>query len=240
MNEPFASRTLRTIGIGESVLEEKLSDTIKPFINGGLEVGYCARPGQVDVRLIARGPGAEKQVADAEAAVHEQLGSCVFGTDDDELAAVIVRMLTERGETLTVAESCTGGHIANQLTDVPGASVVFRAGLVVYSNEAKQQFLGVNAETIAQHGAVSEAVAREMAANVRKINSTDYGIGVTGIAGPAGGTPDKPVGTVFMAIASAGGVTAWRELNPWDRLTFKEVTARQALNRLRLLMKKIP
>jgi nicotinamide-nucleotide amidase len=144
--------------------------------------------------------------------------------------------LTERKQTVALAESCTGGCIAHRLTNVPGASAVFVAGLVTYSNEAKKQILGVRAKTLARHGAVSEAVAREMADGARRVNGADYAIAVTGIAGPAGGTVEKPAGTVFIALASPQGTQVWKMLNPWDRLTFKEVTAQQSLNQLRLLL----
>src|ERR1700749_465085 len=149
------------------------------------------------------------------------------------LETKIVRLLSERKQTLALAESCTGGYIAHRVTNVPGASAIFFAGLVTYSNEAKQRFLGVRAETLAANGAVSEPVAREMAEGARRASQTDYAIAVTGIAGPGGGTAEKPVGTVFIALASPRGVTAKKMLNPWERVTFKEVTATQALEMLR-------
>jgi nicotinamide-nucleotide amidase len=239
LNEPFFVRTLRTVGLGESVVAEKICGPLQPLVAAGLEPAYCARPGQVDVRLVARGARAEKLVSEGAAVVRAQLGTEVFGLDDEELEAVVVRLLTERGQTLAIAESCTGGFLAHQLTNVPGASMVFLAGFVTYSNDAKQKFLGVNASTLAQHGAVSEAVACEMAEGARRVSGTDYALAVTGIAGPSGGTPQKPVGTVFIALASSEPTEVWRMQNPWDRLTFKEVTARQALNRLRLRLGKI-
>lgn len=154
----------------------------------------------------------------------------------EELEAEIVRVLSERGETLATAESCTGGYIAHLLTNVPGASVIFPGGIVSYSNEVKEKFLGVHSETLAQHGAVSEAVAREMAEGVRRVSGTDYGLAVTGIAGPGGGSDEKPVGTVFIAVACAGKTIVRRQFNPGERLAFKETTARQALEQLRALI----
>jgi len=148
----------------------------------------------------------------------------------------IVRRLTERKQTLAVAESCTGGYISHRLTNVPGASVIFSAGLVTYSNDAKQKFLGVRAETLAQHGAVSEAVAGEMAEGARRAVGTDYAIAVTGIAGPGGGTPDKPVGTVYIGVASAKETRVFRRFNPGERLAFKELTSQQALEQLDALI----
>src|SRR6266542_1967748 len=119
----------------------------------------------------------------------------------EALETKIVRLLTERNQTLALAESCTGGYLAHRVTNVPGASAIFSAGFVTYSNQAKQQFLGVRAETLKQHGAVSESVAREMAEGARRVSHTDYAVAVTGIAGPGGGTPEKPVGTVFISLA---------------------------------------
>jgi nicotinamide-nucleotide amidase len=239
LKELFVCRTLRSTGIGESVVQEKISGPLQALVQAGLELAYCARPGQVDVRLAARGANAETLVREGETIVQAQLGADLFGQDDEELAAIVVRLLTERGQTLAVAESCTGGCLANQLTNVPGASAVFLSGFITYSNEAKQKFLGVKAATLEQHGAVSEAVACEMAEGARHASRTDYALAVTGIAGPSGGTPQKPVGTVFIALASSDQTLVWRMQNPWDRVTFKEVTTRQALNQLRLRLRKI-
>ena len=147
--------------------------------------------------------------------------------------AVVVRLLTERKQTLALAESCTGGAIADRVTNVPGASSVFLGGLVAYSNEVKQKFLGVRAETLKQHGAVSEAVAREMAGGARKKFGADFAIAVTGIAGPGGGAKDKPVGTVFIALAGEFGAMVERKLNSCEREAFKQLTAQQALEMLR-------
>ena len=144
-----------------------------------------------------------------------------------------MKLLTNRKQTIALAESCTGGAIADRLTNVPGASVVFLAGLVTYSNEAKQKFLGVRSETLAQHGAVSEATVREMAEGARDATGADYAISVTGIAGPGGGTPEKPVGTVWIGVASASGTIAQRRFNAFDRETFKNVTSQHALDMLR-------
>jgi nicotinamide-nucleotide amidase len=145
----------------------------------------------------------------------------------------VVRLLTARKKTLALAESCTGGNLAHRVTNVPGASEIFLGGVVSYSNAAKQNLLGVRAETLATHGAVSAEVAGEMAQGARDRFGADFALAVTGIAGPGGGTPEKPVGTVFIALASASGVTAKKFLNVWDRATFKQVTVTQALEWLR-------
>ena len=145
------------------------------------------------------------------------------------LETAIVRLLTKQKMTLALAESCTGGFIANGITNVPGPSNFFLGGIVAYSNGVKEKFLGVRAETLKQHGAVSEAVAREMAEGAREKFGADFALGITGIAGPAGGTKNKPVGTVFIALAGPSGTTVERKLNAYERRAFKEVTARQAL-----------
>lgn len=157
----------------------------------------------------------------------------IFGLDDDEIENTVVRLLTEQGKTLALAESCTGGNIAHRVTNVPGASEVFLGAVVSYADCAKEKILGVSAETLRRHGAVSEAVAREMAAGAREKFGADFAVAVTGIAGPGGGTKDKPVGTVFIALASSSGVDVKKLLNPRDRATFKEMTATQALELLR-------
>ena len=149
--------------------------------------------------------------------------------DSRELEKDLVGLLSRRRLTLALAESCTGGFIANQITNVPGASKVFPGGIVAYSNAVKQKFLGVRAETLARHGAVSEAVAREMAEGARKKFGADFAIAVTGIAGPGGGTKSKPVGTVFIALAGEGETVVERKLNPFGREKFKQATANQAL-----------
>ncbi len=154
----------------------------------------------------------------------------------ESLSTRIVRLLAERKQTLALAESCTGGLIAHRVTNIPGASDVFLAGFVTYSNEAKQRFLGVRAETLAAHGAVSEPVAREMAEGARRAAQTDFAIAVTGIAGPGGGTTEKPVGTVFIGLASPKETRVWRRFNPGERLAFKQATSDQALGELLALL----
>ena len=176
---------------------------------------------------------AEKTVAEAGRIVHRIVGRHIFGEGDDSLEAVIVHLMTERRQTLALAESCTGGYIANRITNVPGASAVLLAGLVAYSNEAKQKFLGVRSGTLAKHGAVSDPVVREMAEGARRQTDANYALAVTGIAGPGGGTPDKPVGTVFIALATRRRMIVLNPINHYDRETFKYVTSQQALELLR-------
>jgi nicotinamide-nucleotide amidase len=231
--EIFICRTLCTTGIGESRVQELVESELQPFVNNGLQIGYCARPGAVDVRLTASGAGAENLVREGEAVVQNILGENIFGFDADEIENVVVRLLAQNKKTLALAESCTGGLMANRLTDVPGASAVFLGGVVSYANSAKEKFLGVRAESLAAHGAVSAVVAREMAAGARERFGSDFALALTGIAGPGGGSADKPVGTVFIALASARSVAVKKFLNVWDRATFRQVTTTQALEWLR-------
>jgi nicotinamide-nucleotide amidase len=230
---PFVCRTLKTTGLGESMVEEKIAGPLRHLTESGLELGYCGRVGEVDVRLVARGADAASVVTEAETIARGLLGDVVFGLDDDQLESLLVRELTRRHQTLALAESCTGGFVSNRITNVPGASAVLLAGLVTYSNEAKQHFLGVRPGTLAEHGAVSEETAREMAEGARSRTGADFALSVTGIAGPGGGTEAKPVGTVWMALAAADGTTSQRRLNICDRETFKFVTAQQVLDLLR-------
>ncbi len=227
----FVCSTLRVTGLGESVVQEKIAERLQPLVEAGLEIGYCARIGQVDVRLASHGvPGL---VEEGEEIVQQLLGRHIFGLGDEEMEQVLVHSLTERNKTFALAESCTGGCIANRVTNVPGASAVLLAGLVTYSNQAKQELLGVRPDTLERHGAVSGPVALEMAEGALKRTTADYALSVTGIAGPSGGTPDKPVGTVFIGLASRSGTVIEQNFNPYDRETFKQVTAQQAMDLLR-------
>lgn len=230
---PFVCRTLKTTGIGESFLEEKIAAPLAHLVSAGLELGYCARTGEVDLRLVAQGVQAEKIIREAEQITREILGPVIFGEDDNQLEDVIVRLLTERKQTVSLAESCTGGFIANRLTNVSGASTVLLAGVVTYSNRAKQNLLGVSKEALETHGAVSEPVAKEMAEGALERLGTDYAISVTGIAGPTGGTETKPVGTVFIGLATRERTRVRQHRNNYDRETFKYVTSQQALEWLR-------
>jgi len=238
--EIFVCRTLRSTGVGEARVQELIEAKVAALVQQGLGIGYCARPGAVDVRLTAGGERAEQLVSDGAAVVKSILGGQIYGADDEELENVVVRLLTEQKKSLALAESCTGGNIAHRVTNVPGASAVFWGGAVSYANAAKETLLGVRAETLREHGAVSEAVARELAAGIRERSGADFALAVTGIAGPDGGTPEKPGGTVFLALAAADGMEVERRLNPWDRTTFKEVTATQALEKLRRRLAGLP
>ena len=223
----FALSTFRIAGLGESGVEELVGE---PLLALGLEVGYCARPGEVDLRLI----GGAGELARAEAIVVEKLGANLVTRDGRELEKVVVDLLTARGETLAVAESCTGGIIAHRVTNVPGSSAVFMQGFVTYANDAKTRALAVPAALIREHGAVSAEVAAAMAEGARAAAGTDHALATTGIAGPAGGSAAKPVGTVFIALATKlGPTTVERHRYQHERETFKNLTAQTALDLLR-------
>ena len=240
LQEPFVNRTLKTTGLGESFLEERLTGPLDHLIKKGMDLGFCARVGEVEVRFVARGVGAAAIVAEAEAITRQRAGEYIYGSGDENLETRLVAELTRTGKTLALAESCTGGHIANRITNVPGASAVLVAGLVTYANSAKEHFLRVTHEALFAYGAVSETVARQMAEGARKQSAADYAIATTGIAGPTGGNEEKPVGTVYIAIAGPNGTQCWRELNRFDRETFKYTTAQQAMSRLLLLVQAEP
>ena len=221
-------RLYRIAGVGESLVEEAIGRKILAI--PGIELGYCARRGEVEVRIIGKAEAIEQ----ADAIIRAALGVWIFSTADENLEEVIVKLLTKRNETIATAESCTGGLIANRITNVPGASSVFIAGYVCYANEAKIDMLGVEPKLIDENGAVSEPVARALAERARAHAASNYGLATTGIAGPTGGSPGKPVGTVYVALASAESkTTAKKFFFPTDRETFKQLAAQSALDLLR-------
>jgi nicotinamide-nucleotide amidase len=224
----FAARNYWIAGMGESYVEEAVGRQLLAL--PGLELGYCARMGEVELRLI--GPAAV--LAEADAIVREKLGEAIFSTAGENLETVIVRQLARAKSTLAVAESCTGGFLAHRLTNVPGASEVFLAGYVTYSNDAKIATLGVSPPAIAAEGAVSETVARAMAEGAREKSGVTFALATTGIAGPGGGSEAKPVGTAYLALASEGETIVRHFFFPTDRETFKQLVTQTALNLLRL------
>ncbi len=195
-----------------------------------LEIGYCARLGEVDVRVI----GAPDLLAEAETLVKAHFAENLINIDGRTLEATLVPLLKEHGQWMATAESCTGGFIAHTITNVPGASEILRQGYITYANEAKTELLGVPAALIAEHGAVSEQVARAMAEGCLAKSGVDHAVAVTGIAGPGGGTREKPVGTVFIGQASKGAETFVKHSYfPADRKSFKERVMRIALDLIR-------
>ncbi|MEC8973189.1 MAG: nicotinamide-nucleotide amidohydrolase family protein, partial [Verrucomicrobiota bacterium] len=201
--------------------------------------GYCARIGQVDIRLSGSGPDVPALLVEAEEVVRAAIGKHIYGTGDQTIAQAVVERLIATGETVAVAESCTGGLLGHHITNVPGASAVFAGGVLSYSDALKQKLLGVSESTLAEHGAVSKPVALGMAAGALEVSGADHALSVTGIAGPAGGTPEKPVGTVWLGLASRGRrPLAIRKFHPFGREAFKQATVHQALDLLRHRLRK--
>jgi nicotinamide-nucleotide amidase len=226
------SRVLRICNMGESLVEERVRDLMAA---DNPTVAPYAKTGEVHLRVTARADDPESADRLIEPVVREieaRLGDHVYAYDDEPLEAAVVRLLSERGLTAAVAESCTGGLLAARLTDVPGSSKVFRGGVVAYSNESKSDLLGVPPAMIAQFGAVSPEVAEAMAQGARARFHADLGIGITGIAGPEGGTPEKPIGLVYIALADSQGVVVERNRFLGQR---KEVRYRSAQYALVLL-----
>ncbi len=219
---------LKFVGIGESSFAEGVDEALQAI--EGLEFGYCARLGELDLRLI----GGPQAIEAARELVRDPFGKNYVSDDGSDLETVVIRELTERGLTLATAESCTGGLIANRLTNVPGASAVLTHGYVTYANRAKVEMLAVSEETLAQYGAVSEETCREMAAGALAASGADLAISVTGIAGPGGGSEEKPVGTVFLGLAEKGKeVAVFQKRHPRGRKSFKEQVSQVALDLIR-------
>jgi len=218
----------RTTGIGESAIQELVGADLATI--PAVEVGYCAHVGAVDLRLIGTGSAVEQGAI----IVRDKLDSYIVSADGRALEEIVVELLTKRNETLAVAESCTGGYLASCVTNVSGSSAVFLEGNITYSNEAKIRALDVPGLLIERLGAVSEEVAAAMAEGARARSGASYALSTTGVAGPTGGTEEKPVGTAFIGFASAMGSTEVQKLfYPTDRLTFKQVVTQRALDLLR-------
>jgi nicotinamide-nucleotide amidase len=229
---PLLRAQFRIAGLGESMVQEKIGARLATV--EGLDVGYCARPGEVDLRLTTRSAADLERASDW---VRETFGMSIYATGSGTMEETVVRLAREAGVTLTVAESCTGGLVAHRLTNVPGASAVLGRSWVVYSNEAKQEELGVPEDLLAAHGAVSGPVARAMAEGALRRSGAGLAVAVTGIAGPAGGTPEKPVGTVWFGLAWSGpggpGASVLHKTLVPERMTFKNMASQTALDLLR-------
>ena len=231
------TRTVNCFGASEARIAAQIEDLMA--IGREPTVGITASEGVIRVRVFARGANVEAARAAAQvdaAEVRRRFGSLVFGEDDQTLQQAVAALLLKAGRTLAVAESCTGGLLDKHLTDVPGSSNYFLGGFVTYANEAKIAQLGIASELIDRHGAVSEEVARTLAVGCRDRTGADYALAVTGIAGPGGGTADKPVGLVYIALADAGGCDVTRELmgEHLDRASIRDRTCKVALNLLRI------
>ena len=228
------SRVLRLADIGESNVASLFEDLIENQTDP--TIALYASPGEVKVRLATKDPveaSAGRRLDATEALLREGLGSHVYGVDQDTMESSVGSLLGQRGETLAVAESCTGGLVASRVTDVPGASDYLIGAVVAYANEAKIGLLGVDEAIIQQHGAVSEECARAMAQGVREKFGADWGLATTGIAGPGGGTAEKPVGLVYMAVAGPSHTLCDSQNWPGTRDQFKQRVSQMVLNMLR-------
>jgi nicotinamide-nucleotide amidase len=237
--EPVRSRVLRATGLAESDVAERLADivrTVHPLTIAYLPVGIG-----IDLRITSWGEAgaddAHNAMATAEQRIRERLGPYVYGVEEEDLAEIVGTMLAAKGRTISVAESCTGGLLMKRLTDPAGASAWAEAGVVSYSNDAKAAFLDVDPVLIATHGAVSEAVAVAMLEGIRARTGADAGISITGVAGPSGGTPEKPVGTVWIGVMLGSGQKVRRHLLPGTRSEIRERAVQAALAAMLALLR---
>lgn len=235
--EVFECKVLHCFGSAEADLDSALKDLYVNRLDiAGVRVGFRAHFPETLIKLSAWGkdsPTARKGIREAEGKVRERIGKYIYGEGEATLEGVVGALLAEKQKTVSVAESCTGGLIANRFTNIPGSSRYFKNGVVVYSNEGKMAILGVSRDIIDKHGAVSPQCAIEMAQGIRRISKTDYGIAVTGIAGPSGGTHEKPIGTVHIALADSKGIQEKKYLFPHEREWFKLLASSIALEKLR-------
>ena len=219
---------LKFTGVGESDFHQGIDARLAAV--PGLEYGYCAHIGEVDLRMI----GSPAAMDAGRAIALESFAPFLISDDGSSMEKTVVRLLKEKGMTFATAESCTGGLISNRITNVAGSSEVFTHGFVTYANEAKTGMLGVPAQEIATHGAVSEVVARSMADGALRVSGAGIAVSVTGIAGPGGGSEEKPVGTAWIGLATRGGVTeAFRIYHPRNRKDFKLAVSQAALEAVR-------
>lgn len=226
--------TLRTTGITESMLARRLGDITE--LAGRASLAFLPSPTGVRLRISARESTPEavgEVIRKAEKTIRERAGRFIYGTEEEELEDIVGGILARRGMRIAVAESCTGGLIANRITNVSGSSTYFDRGVVTYSDRSKTELLGIPESLLRDHGAVSSPVAEAMALGIRRLAGTDIGLSTTGIAGPTGGTPEKPVGLLWIGYADAGGSLALKFHLGDGRLRFKERASQAALELVR-------
>jgi len=228
-------RKIRTTGIIESKLYEKIRDLLKDFKE--IKVAFLPSYQGVDLRLTANlktSSRSKDAMTQLEEKIKERIGEFIYGYDEQTLEEVVGKMLKENGETLSVAESCTGGLVAAKITNISGSSDYFERGVVSYGNQSKIEILGVPQDLLEKYGAVSPEVALAMAKGIREISKTDLGLSVTGIAGPTGGTKEKPVGLIYVGLADAQKRWVEKFLFGQDRMINRERASQAALNMVRL------
>ncbi len=233
----IAYRTLHCFGQGESAIGEQLADLMHR--DQAIRVGTTASGGIISVRIAAGGADDAQAAASAQAVaddVRRRLGDLIFGQEGQSLSAVVGGLLRQADQRLAVAESCTGGLVGQLITAVAGASDYFLGGVISYADQLKGKLLGVTEEMLSRHGAVSQPVATAMAEGAAKLTGADWALAVTGIAGPGGGSEEKPVGLVYIALAGPAGTSAWRYVFPGDRDMVRLRCALSAINHLRLAL----
>tara|TARA_B100000963_G_C22594393_1_gene657137 strand:- start:177 stop:1418 length:1242 start_codon:yes stop_codon:yes gene_type:complete len=233
------NKTVKTQGIGESFLAEIIKDWEKKLIDSGLKLAYLPSPGIVKLRITAFGNNEAElsaRIDDSIENLKKLIPKYIFGYEKDRIEEVVGQLLKEKGSSLSLAESCTGGNIAHLITGVSGSSNYFKGSVVAYSNDIKQQVLYVDPKSIQQNGAVSKQVVEQMATGVRNSFKSDYAIATSGIAGPTGGTKQKPVGTVWIAVAYNDGVVSKKFNFGNNRERNIQISSLSALNMLRLVL----
>jgi len=231
-NEGSYYQMILTVGMGESFIAEKIAEWESRIRAEGLGLAYLPSPGIVKLRVS--GPKGLRQKVDEECLKLEALlGDLVFGRNESSLAEAVGKLLRQQNKTLAVAESCTGGYLGHLITTIPGSSDYFKGGVISYSNQLKSEMLKVSGADLEQLGAVSEVVVKQMAVGVRMACGTDYGVATSGVAGPNGGTTEKPVGTVWIAISNASETTAFKFIFGKSRERNIAIAANYALNLLR-------
>jgi nicotinamide-nucleotide amidase len=233
-------KVLKCFGLTEGQMDDRLRADLEGRVTlRNAALGFRVRFPTIDIRLSAVGgdaAAARQNLQSAEQVVRERLGDYLFGEEEDTLEGVVGKELKARGLKLATAESCTGGLLASHITDIPGASEYFVEGVVSYADESKTALLGVKKATLQKYGAVSRETALEMARGIARRSGADFGVAITGIAGPGGGTPEKPVGTVHLAVVHPDGEWEHQYFFPFDRLRFKSLTVATALDRVRRIL----
>ncbi len=233
--EGRAQKSLMVIGIGESSLQQKL-EGLEGFLDERRSLAFLPNLLSLRLRITTIGPDAKERLSEFEDWIRERASEWIYGENDQKIEEVVGHLLSQSSSTLAVAESCTGGFIAHTVTNVPGSSAYLLGGMVAYSNKAKQDFLGVREETLSAFGAVSKQTASEMANGVRLAFGSTFGLSTTGILGPEGGTTDKPVGTVWIAVSTEQQTVAVKQQFGNDRLRNKERVLSAALNLMRKIL----
>ncbi len=235
----FLSRTFQTFGVSESGLDELVAGVVKEEEG---RLAFRASFPQISLRVTVRGKAHEvgTRLDELSARIRARIGTFVYGEGDVTMEEVVGRLLQDTGKTLGLAEACSGGLVSHRLTNVPGSSAYFRGTIIAYADTVKTALLGVNPDTLRQHGAVSEETVREMAAGVRERLGTDIGLAVTGIAGPGGGTPEKPLGTACLALAMDGTMVSRRYQLWGNREWIKTLVSQLALDWVRRALLGVP